>query len=181
MKSIVKNGFTLIEVTIVILLTALVMIVIVEFFFGTLSIYRQQEADLILNNSARTALDDIDANVRSSSVTLTNYLTYNAGPDTLIVRMPSIDAGKIIIPGTYDTVVFYLIGTNLFRDTVPDPASSRLAQNKLLAENVSSLTFNYDNADFAQVTTVQTDLSLLRNTGKEIRTLTLSSKSRLRN
>ena len=100
---------------------------------------------------------------------------------TGIARSKPCLSSNQLIPGVYDYVVFYLTGTNMFLQIFPDSSSSRPAQTKKLASKVSGLVFTLNNADYAQVSEVTTDLTLAESVGFQNRSITISSKSKLRN
>jgi prepilin-type N-terminal cleavage/methylation domain-containing protein len=176
-----QKGFTIIETLIVIVLVGVMLIVLSEFFFGTSNMYRSQDAELQVNFAARVALDDIDAYVRQATVALGYFDIYTAGPTVLILELPSIDSSQQIIPGIFDQVIISKTGSQIFRRVIPNLLSSRIAEEKLLADNVTSLVFEYNDLDYAQVSEITTTLNISNDTGKELRTLDISSRSTLRN
>jgi prepilin-type N-terminal cleavage/methylation domain-containing protein len=175
------SGFTLIEVIIVVALVSVMLVVLAQFFFSTSTLYRKENADLAVNYAARAGLDDVDSYVRQATQTIDSYAPYTAGPDVLILEIGALSDSNQLVPGAYDKVIFYLSGSSLWREIVADPASTRTSGSRVMAENISSLTFTYDNVDFAQVTTVETSMDIMQNTGRETVRLNISSKSRLRN
>jgi type II secretory pathway pseudopilin PulG len=174
-------GFSLVEAVIVIALVVVLSIVVVNMFIGQNRIYKTQTAELGVNAGARNSLDDIDAFVRGSSTALGSYTTYTAGPQVLILQIQSIDVQNKLIAGTFDHVVYYLLGTDLIREIFPNAASTRSAGTKQLARNVNGLVFTYNNSNFSLVTEIDTDLTIEDNAGVQNRSITLSSKSRIRN
>ncbi len=174
------RGFTLIEIVIVIVIVAVCGIVVTDLFIGQNRLYRTQTAELNVTGDARGSLDDIDNYVRQAHRTISNYATYNAGPQVLILDIQSINASNDLIPG-YDKVIYYLNGNGLFREVFPQGASARLATTKKLASNVSGLAFTYNNVNYSLVTGVTTDITIQENAGIQTRAITISSKSILRN
>lgn len=174
-------GFSLMEAIIVIALVSVILVMLSQFFLGGNQTYRLQKAEISVNYSARAGLDDIDSYVRQAAQVLNSYDVYTAGSAVLILEIPSLSASNQIIPATNDHVVYYMDGTKLLRQIYVDPASIRLAGTKLVAENISSIEFILDNVDYAQVTEVETEMVITENTGRENKTLSITSKSRLRN
>jgi len=183
MKSIYnfKSGFTLIEVVIVIGLVSVCSIILSQLFIGQNRLYNSETAELDITGDARTALDDIDSYVRQSNRALSSFSTYTAGSQVLILQIQSINSSNQLIAGTFDNVVYYLSGSGLFRQVFPNVASSRSAITKKLASGVNSLTFTYNNADYSLVTEVQVDTTVQENVSGQTRSITLSSKAKLRN
>jgi len=176
-----QSGFTIVELVIVILLTLVVGIVVSTLFIGQNRVYQTETAELNITNDARTGLDDIDNYVRQAYRALQSYSSYTAGSQVLILQIQSVGASTQLIPGTYDYVVYYLTGNNLYRQVYPDAASTRSATTKKIASNVNSLAFTYSDPDFALVTTVSTAMTLQQDVGCQTRSITLSSSSKLRN
>jgi prepilin-type N-terminal cleavage/methylation domain-containing protein len=176
-----SDGFTLMEMVVSIALIGLLMVALTQFFLGSTQIYRTQNAELDINMTGRTALDDVDNYVRQAVQVQSTYLTYATDEETLILSIPSISSSSQILAGHFDTVVYYLVGTSLYREVVPDSLSSRLAGTRLVGSYISLLTFTYDNLDLAQVKTVGTSLFLSKEAGRQVQSMTVTSKARLRN
>ncbi len=176
-----QKGFTLIETLVVIAIFAALSIVIAEMYVWQNRVYKVQFSQLIVMNDARSALDDIDNYVRSANLVLSTYSTYVTDVDTLILQVQSFNTSNQLIPGVYDTVVYYKTGNALFRQVFPDAASNRPAQTKQLAANASNLVFTYNNVDFSQVTDISTTITVLDTNQVQNQTLSVSSKSHLRN
>jgi prepilin-type N-terminal cleavage/methylation domain-containing protein len=176
-----QQGFTLVEMLFTIVLVALCAIVISELFIGQNRIYRSQTAELNIASDARTALDDVDNYTRQAYRVLASYSTYTTGPETLVLSVQAVNSSDQLVVGAYDNIVYYLDGADFYRQVFPHVSSSRDEVTKKLASHVNDLTFTYDNADFALVTEVVTDMTLQQNAGLENRAITVSTKSILRN
>ena len=176
-----NKGFTLIELVVVIALVATTVVVLVNLFIGQNRIYKTQTAELNVANDTRASLDDIDAYARQSRRVLANYQTWNTGAQALVLEIQSINASAQLIPGTYDTVVYYLTGPNFYRQVFPNSASGRTAQTKKLAGNVTGLVFTYNNLDPTLASEITVDLTIQESAGQQTRSITASSKSYLRN
>lgn len=178
-----STGFSVIEMVIVVPLIA-----IMAFFLSYIGIYHfqtfnSQSAELNITDYARTALDDIDNYVRQATRVLSSYSTYTTGTNTLVLQIPSIDSSGQLVAGTYDNAVFYLSGTDLFRRIYPDASSTRSNVIQKLASgvNTSNFSFSYDNGDYSLVKQVTTNLTVTQNAGTQVRSITISSQSKLRN
>lgn len=171
----------MIEMIIVVALFAILSIVIVNLFIGQNRLYRTQTSELKLNSSARASLDDIDAATRSATRAVASYSTFTAGAQVLVLEIQSVNAQDQLIPSSNDYVVYYLNNANLYRETLPDALSARSPGTKKLAENVGDLAFTLDSPDYDLVTEVATDLTISEDLGLQTKSLTLSSKSRIRN
>lgn len=176
-----EKGFSIVE-----LLVVLPIFGILAFFLAYIGIfhfqtYDSQTAELTITADARGALDDIDNYVRQANRVLTSYLAYNTSPSVLVLQIPSLDSGGQTISATYDTVVFYVSGTDLYRQVFSNFLSSRPNITQKLASNVQSNTFYYDNVDYFLVKQVTTEISILQNAGTKTRSINISSQSKLRN
>lgn len=178
-----SKGFTLIEVAVV----SSILLLVVG-FLGYLSvkhfwIYNSQIIQLNVESDARGALDDIDNYVRGAYRVLSSYGSYTTGSQILILQVPSIDLSNQIIASKYDTIVFYLSGTSLVRQAFPDASSSRSVTAKTLSSGVevSSFMFSYDNINYSLVKQVSTAMTIKQGSSNYERTVTISSKSSLRN
>ena len=189
MKKIVINnhknshGFSIIE-----LLVVLPLLIILSFFLAYLVSsqywsYNNQSIELNITNDARQALDDTDNYVRQAYRVATSYSTYNTGAQTLVLQLQSIDSSSQIIAGNYDYVVYYLSGTDFYRQVFADASSSRASITRRLASNIdtANFSFTYDNASYSLVKQVTTNMALKQNMGGQIRSIAVSSEAKLRN
>jgi len=176
-----QQGFTLTEILVVIFLVAIISLVVSNLFIGQNRIYRVETAELNITNDARNSLDDIDNYVRQASRTLAVYSTYNAGAQVLILQIQSVNAANQLVAGKYDHVVYYLINNKLYRQVFPDATSVRAALTKLLASNVVSLTFTYNDPSIFSSTQVSTAITITESVGFQSRSISISSLSKLRN
>jgi prepilin-type N-terminal cleavage/methylation domain-containing protein len=175
-----QNGFTLIELVVVIALVAITSLVLLDLFIGHNRLYQTQTSELNVTGDARTALDDISAFVRSANRAQAVYSSFTADSQVLILQIQSVNASNQLIPATFDYAVFYLSSGNLLREVFPDATSTRAGGVKELANNVVDLEFTYNNVDFTQVTEVSTDITVEEDAGIQNRSITLSSQARLR-
>ncbi len=181
--SMKQKGFTLVE-----LIVSVSLFLIVSLFLGYLVtyqflIYNTQITELNITHDARTALDDIDDYVRQSNRVVANYDSYTTGSQILVLQIKSIDSSNQLIGATYDNVVFYSSGSDLFRQVFPNSHSSRLAVTKKLATNVdtNNFSFSYDNLDYFLVKQITTSMAIKQNVGNKIKSITLYSQTKLRN
>ncbi|MBX4187758.1 MAG: prepilin-type N-terminal cleavage/methylation domain-containing protein [Candidatus Doudnabacteria bacterium] len=181
MRQKFSYGFTLIEMIFVMALFSFMMLALTQFFLGSSRIYSSQNAELDVNMSARSALDDIDAYVRQATQVTDSYTIYATGATTLILQVQSINGANQLISGSYDHVVIYLVGSTLYREIFPDAGSSRQDGARVIGSNISTLNFTYDNASLPLVTTVTTDLTVTKDLNRDVQEIIISSKSRLRN
>src|SRR5262245_20338234 len=107
-------GFTMIELIIVVALIGVMLVVLATFYFTSNRMVDSQNLDLNIGHSARTSLDEIDTYIRQAATTISTYDTFNAGSTVLILEIQSVDSSNILISGTYDRVVIYQQGSQVF-------------------------------------------------------------------
>lgn len=161
------RGFTLIETIIVVALFAFMMSALTALYlsFGTSSVVQKASADTagragraleLLHKDVSGALD-----VRASHP-FNSGTSYFSGENELVLELPAIDASGTVITNSFDYIAYYLVGTSLYRRVDIAAGSSRPGGLTLLTNAVGTLTFTYDNADFTQVTRVETALMSVR-------------------
>jgi|SRR3989344_299672 len=178
-----NKGFTLIEVAVV----SIILLMVIG-FLGFLSvkhfwIYNSQINELSAENDVRLSLDDVDNYVRQSYRVASSHDMYSTGAQILVLQIPSIDSSNQIIDSTYDYAAFYLQGDKLIRQIFADSSSSRTDLTRILASGVdsSNFSFTYDNADYSLVKEVTTSITVTQGFSNYQRSVTVSSKSYLRN
>jgi prepilin-type N-terminal cleavage/methylation domain-containing protein len=176
-----QRGFTLVEILVSVVLILICALIVSTMFIGQNRIFRTESAELNVTSDARSAIDDIDNYTRQATRTLSSYSTYTAGSQVLILQLRSVGASNQLLIGSYDTVVYYLDGSNLYRRIYPDASSSRAAVIKRLASSVNSLSFTYNSATFPQVTEVTTSITTQEDAGIQTRSITVSTITTLRN
>jgi len=178
-----SGGFTIVELIVVVGLTAVISLFLAYLVGYQYQIYNTQAAQLSVTSDARGMADDIDSYVRQAHRVLSSYLTYTTGSQTLVLQVPSIDSSGQIISGTYDTVVFYLSGTDFYRQVFPDASSSRPAVTKKLASGIDTANFSlaYNSADVTGATQVTSNIALVQTVGGQTKSITFSSQADLRN
>jgi len=175
------SGFTLIEAMIVVALTGVMLVVLTQFFLGGNQVYKSQNAELDVNMSTRSGLDDVDAYVRQANQLLDSHDVHTAGSTVLILELTSVNASSQLVLGAVDRVAYYYSGSDLYRQIYANAASVRQSSIRRIATDITSLAFTYDNATYSAVTSVETAMTSSRAGSKDIRTITVTSKSRLRN
>jgi len=152
------RAFTLIETIVVIALFVVMMLALVAMYGDFNKLYLFQQTYSETAGSAGNVVNGMEKIVLPADAVLLSHTftagTYTTGSQTLVVEIPSIDAGGIVVSGKYDYAVIYTAGTSVYSLLEPDASSSRVAATKLLSSNISSLTFSYPSADYTQATYV---------------------------
>lgn len=158
-----RTGFTLIEVVAIIAITSLMLGGLVNMYLAFQNLYG---LELAYSNTAGSASQTLnllrptiavaDKVVSSRTISGTSYTTNTT---TVILELPSIDAGGAVINNSKDYVVVTLSGKNLLMITSSASGSARASGTKQLSSAVQTLSFSYDNTDPTLATGVSIDLS----------------------
>lgn len=156
------SGFTLLETIITLAITVIALLALTNLFFVFNSIYGYQQAFMAAAGSSGAAINAFEAAVLPADQVLASHVfsgtTHTSSANTLVLELPAIDGSGNVIPSAKDYIVFYASSSNLYRLTQADALSARVSGLKKLSTTLQSLTFSYDNADFAKVTNVTTDI-----------------------
>ncbi|MDO8507850.1 MAG: prepilin-type N-terminal cleavage/methylation domain-containing protein [bacterium] len=183
-----KKGFTLIEVTIALVIISMMVVVLGDMYMnGTISSGKEMRKSK-LQVESKSVLEGINENVKLSAKVGEAYAGYTGGATTLILDIPAIDNSDIFLYSgsqkVYDHIIYYIEGSNLHKLVLSDNVSSRLhGQNNLdqvILDNVSSLVFSYDQAPPSS-TMVNTSLTI-QNTGQgQTQTINVTAEAKRRN
>ena len=176
-----NRAFTLVEVVITLGIAVTMLIVLLQFFISTNKQFAFQKTFVEVAQGA----DDVALAVAELALPAGQVLasrtfgttTYQSGAQTLVLEIPSIDSSGAVISGTYDYAVFYVAAGKLYRITAVGSGSARKPGTRLMSENVTALTFTYDNVTFANVTSVTVSVT----TAAGGTTHTVTQDIRLRN
>ncbi len=158
----VRRGFTLIETVIVLAISVLMFMALtfLIYTFNNTSAYEQTLSQS--SGSASAVVRDVESLTLPADAVLQTYAfsnaTYTSSSTVLVLEIPSIDSSGNVIPNTYDYAAVYSVGTNAYRLLQSNALSSRVSGTKLLSSTVSALTFSYNSADFASVSTTTVDV-----------------------
>lgn len=137
------RGMSLIEVLIVVAISALIMIALLSLYMAGQKYFFNQNsrADTIEDSRmpmAWVSRDIRDANlVHDGAVTAYNGRTYTTGPNCLVLELPSIDAAGLIISGSSDYIIYDLDATNHRLLRIVDPGGGvRQSSTRILADGL---------------------------------------------
>lgn len=157
-----EQGFTLIEVVVVIGIFGLLMVAMLNLFDWHNKVFYIHQADTQATGSARNALNHLTKYIAqgtqiqaSRTIAGTTYLT---DEDTLVLQLPAYDSSSNLISVTYDYVVYDLQGNSLWQIIDADASSNRVSGSRLMSGHVASLTFTYDSGFLGTATKVTVDL-----------------------
>jgi len=164
-KSNISNanrGFTLIEALIVIFISTLLLLGFLTLYDWHSKTYNFQQATVRVSESGRFAMQAMNTYISQSyrvlaSMTI-NGAAYTSSSTTVVLQIPAIDSNNNVLAGKWDYAAFYGSGSKFFQDVQVDPSSVRLGEKKILSDSLASISFTYDNADFALAESVAVDL-----------------------
>lgn len=162
-----QSAFTIIEVTIVIGLFAILLLGLFSIFDWQNKIYNFEQAEVQATGSARTAMNSLTFTLAqgirletSRTISGTNYTTGGGG---LVVQLPAYNSSGDLIPSVYDYVAYYSNGTNLYQVTEAGSGSARPAGTKLLSDKLNSFALTYNNGDVTLASEVTVDITTQAN------------------
>jgi prepilin-type N-terminal cleavage/methylation domain-containing protein len=173
-----QSGFTIIEIVITLAISVFVFMIIADIFISHNRLFNTQSAlaDVTINTSL--ALNRLQRIIKTADEVVAartiNSVNYTTGRETLILRLPSIDASQNIIANTFDYAAFHLNPlkpAELVFSLQADPASVRRTGDTLISSYVEKINFNYNSATLSEVNLVSIFLSNARTTfGSTLRT-----------
>ena len=138
-----SRGMTLIELLIVVAISALIMIALLELYMAGQKYFFNQNsrADTIEDSRmpmARISRDIRDAeNVAGSPVTAYDGQQYTTGENCIVLEVPSIDGSGLIISGSVDYIIYsYDAANNRLVKIVSPSAGVRQNRRTVLADNL---------------------------------------------
>lgn len=183
----VRRGVTIIELMIAIALLGTMLIVITNVYVTGFKTFREELATSQLESNAQTIIDEITNTAKNAQSAEAAYDIYTSGPNSIILKVPALDSNKnIIYSGNtmlFDRVIYYYEDSKIHKITLAEPTSTRYVENgidKIIDDKILELSFAYD-PDAVSATLVTITVSSHQEIGKINRTISLTSKARLRN
>lgn len=141
-----KSGFTLIEVLIAIALSALLLIVFSAVISRTYRTYSYQNTDSQFELAGRATLSRLNRQIQIAISVVNSQNVYTSGSNSLVIQLAAVDVNQVIIPVTYDYVVYRLDPADsqrLQEIVIADTSSSRPNRTRVINRHVSGFTINY--------------------------------------
>lgn len=175
------RGFTLIEMIITLAIFAAAMSAIAGLYIGFLHLTGYQNSAAGLARTFGTVASAAERTIGPANAVLASHEfaedTFSSGTTTVVVEIPSIDVEGKVIESSYDYAVLYQDATDLYLLVEPEEGSVRRAGTVLLTQTLDSISFTYNDPDFAAVTAVTVEFTARMDSA----TSTLSEVLRLRN
>lgn len=145
-------GFTLVEVLVVVAISAMVGVFLVAMLIQNIQVVSQQTIKTEQGVSLNDALSHINNEVKSAASIKATYPEtsplYTTGSQTLILAMPAVDSNNNVIENVYDYAVITVDASSpkiLRKRIFPNPQSSRKSEDRVLLNRVSFVQFTYLN------------------------------------
>lgn len=184
-------GFTLIELLPGIALAGFVLLLVASIYLAHFRLSSDQNTAIDTSVQNKLAFDEITNQIRQSQAVVATCAPCGSdttGTNILILQLWPLDQNNDPQDpsGTnYDYIEYKLNpanSTQLIRKIFPSSISTRTAQTRIVATNISSLTFGYDNADPTQAIEITTTITTTKKTiNGKAQTTTQSANAILRN
>lgn len=144
------KGITLLEVLISTSIAIVIGILLLAVLVNSAGLFYKESSKIGQGLNSNDALNLIRQTIKQSNGVVSSYQSgsspnFVTGSTQLILKIPAIDSSENIIQDVFDYFVFYQDGDKLRLKSYPDPGSSRVAQDQILALNVQSILFQYFN------------------------------------
>lgn len=192
-KKSIQKGFTLVELTVVVALMALIMLILMSLYVTGQQFLMTESArnDVIRDN--RYVFDWISRDIKGAVQVVSSWDAYTTSSNCLILRIPSVDSSGLIvdIENELDHIIYRLNSEhpNKLERVVDakDGVSSRVDSTRVLATRVNSFLLSSDGvelssvADLTQVASIDIVVTTKQNRlGRDFQQ-TLDSTVKLRN
>lgn len=192
-KKSIPKGFTLVELTVVVALMALIMMILMSLYVTGQQFLMTESArnDVIRDN--RYVFDWISRDIKGAVQVVSSWDAYTTSSNCLILRIPSVDSSGLIvdIENELDHIIYRLNSEhpNKLERVVDakDGVSSRVDSTRVLATRVNSFLLSSDGvelssvADLTQVASIDIAVTTKQNRlGRDFQQ-TLDSTVKLRN
>lgn len=134
-----RQGFSLIELKISMLIVMIIIIATISLFIGSWRSSIIGNTYLDVYSNSRVAVEYMSRDIRWAVQVLSSYGGYTTSNSCLVLMVPSIDASGNIKPSYYDYIIYQLQGSDLRRILQADAQSSRVSENRIIAHYCSSL------------------------------------------
>jgi prepilin-type N-terminal cleavage/methylation domain-containing protein len=141
------KGFTLIEMTIVIVLLGVIMAAVTTLYISDITDSEDETRRIELAQSLTIATDNLTDDIKNASAIEATYSTYTTGAQTVVLDLPAVDSsGNLLFSGNnfvVDRVVYSYSGGILTKTVVPGTGSARTAVTRQVLSKITSLSFTY--------------------------------------
>jgi len=137
-----NKGFTLIELQVASFVSMVVLLAILTLYVFALRSFTTGDALLDVYANSRNAIGWMMKDIRCAKQVIASHGAYTTTDSSIVLMVPSIDSSGNVISPCYDYITYRLQGSDMYRIVEKDPASARLAENRIIAKYCSSLVFS---------------------------------------
>ncbi|OGD84555.1 hypothetical protein A2696_02000 [Candidatus Curtissbacteria bacterium RIFCSPHIGHO2_01_FULL_41_13] len=183
------GGLTLVELAVIVGLLGLVAILTAPIYMTHFSLFSRQNAAIEVASQNRLALDDMVNQIREAQTIVSTCADCSpdvTGSGTLVLQVWPVGAnGEPFEPtdSGYDYIIYKIDSSKnqLVKRTISDSASFRPESTKIIAADVASLQFAYNNADPTQASQVTINLTNQLKALNKTQTIAQEATAVLRN
>ena len=183
------GGLTLVELAVIVGLLGLVAILTAPIYMTHFSLFSRQNAAIEVASQNRLALDDMVNQIREAQTIVSTCADCSpdvTGSGTLVLQVWPVGAnGEPFEPtdSGYDYIIYKIDSSKnqLVKRTISDSASFRPESTKIIAADVASLQFAYNNADPTQASQVTINLTNQLKVLNKTQTIAQEATAVLRN
>lgn len=183
------SGFTLIELTIVIAILAVITLIIGNLLLSHFRLFNNVKQLVDISSSNKLALDELIAQIREGESivsTCTNCAGDTTSSTVLVLQIWPLDTNEEPFEPTagYDYVVYKRDPTDtnkLIKKIIADGTSSRSNSTKIMATDITALTFAYNNATPSLANEITVNVSNTLTVAGKTQSVSQSVKAVLRN
>lgn len=191
-RKALTQGLTLIEILVAMGIATIAGVLLLVIIVNSAGIFTKQMPKVSQGLNINDGLSIVRNSIKQAYGVASQYTngstTYTSGATQLILQLSSIDSTGNIIENTFDYFVFYL-DQNYFRfKAYPDIASIRKSEDRVLANLVESLNFQYLNSTNPPQEVIPTNaqkirvsLKLNQKAGADYETSIATSEANIRN
>lgn len=166
-----RRGFTMLEIIIVLSIALICFLIILGMYISQSRLYASEsnisELQTINSIIQETVSRNIEQGIEIIESKIINGTIYISDSNTMIVKLPAIDASKQIIAGVYDYVAFDFDSANskITSNTETGSGSARPTGEKTVANFVGTLNFRYNNNVWANINTIEMTIATKKEIG----------------
>lgn len=185
-----KNGFSLVEIIIGISIFSLITVLVIGIYISHFKIYSNQNSQIDVASQSKIGIDEIVNQIRQSQSIAGSCSACGADTSSssiLILQLWPLDANgdpKDPTSGNYDFIVYKKNPADtkqMIRKILPDASSSRKASTAIIANNISTLNFTYNNGTPSTASQVTITLTTSQSSIGKTQTSTQTKIADLRN
>lgn len=187
-----SRGFTLLEVLIVFLTTALVGGLLAAIMVNSTGLFYKQSSKVSQGLGLNDILLSVKRNIREAQSVASGYPevspVYTSGANQIVLKLSSIDSSANLIASSYDFVVYFKEDDKFKIKVFPSvmPQSYRQSKDEIISSGIESVLFEYFDSAGSTASPnlakkVRLTLTLKQKTGNIIETKIGTSEANLRN